>query len=56
MKSSERLFHVVALQCELNILIEPDHDKTNKWGAPSEDSDQPDHPPILISLRCVRCV
>ena len=33
--------------------IEPPHDKTNKMAcAPSEDSDQPGHPPRLISLRC----
>ena len=33
--------------------IEPPHDKTNKVTcAPSEDSDQPGHPPSLISLRC----
>ena len=32
---------------------EPSHDKTNKMTcAPSEDSDQPGHPPSLISLRC----
>ena len=32
---------------------EPYHDKTNKMAcAPSEDSDQPGHPPSLISLRC----
>ena len=32
---------------------EPPHDKTNKIAcAPSEDSDQPGHPPSLISLRC----
>ena len=35
------------------ITIEPPHDKTNKMAcAPSEDSDQPRHPPSLISLRC----
>ena len=29
------------------------HDKTNKMTcAPSKDSDQPGHPPSLISLRC----
>ena len=33
-------------------LIEPPHDKNNKMAyAPSEDSDQPGHPPSLIS-RC----
>ena len=26
--------------------------KPTKWHAPSEDSDQPGHPPSLISLRC----
>ena len=32
---------------------EPPHDKTNKMTcAPSEDSDQPGHPPSLISIRC----
>ena len=34
-------------------IYEPAHDKTNKMAcAPSEDSDQPGHPPSLISLRC----
>ena len=33
---------------------EPPQDKTNKMArAPSEDSDQPGHPPSLISLRCL---
>ena len=32
---------------------EPPHDKTNKVAcAPSKNSDQPGHPPSLISLRC----
>ena len=32
---------------------EPLHEKTNKSGCvPSEDTDQPRHPPSLISLRC----
>ena len=32
---------------------EPHHDKTNKMiCAPSEDSDQPGHPPSLITLHC----
>ena len=32
---------------------EPPHNKTNEVAcAPSEDSDQPGHPPSLISLRC----
>ena len=30
--------------------IEPRHDKTNKMSAPSEDSDQPGHPPSLIRV------
>ena len=33
--------------------LEKPYDKTNKMAcAPSEDSDQPGHPPSLISLRC----
>ena len=35
--------------------IEPPHDKTNKMAcAPSEDSDQPRHPPSLIRVFAVR--
>ena len=35
------------------IKCEPAHDKTTKIAcAPREDSDQPGHPPSLISLRC----
>ena len=35
--------------------FEPPHDKTNKMAcAPSEDSDQPGHPPSLISVVSVR--
>ena len=34
------------------IIIKPEHDKTNKICASSEDSDQPGHPPSLISIRC----
>ena len=34
---------------------EPAHDKTNKMtSAPSEDSDQPGHPPSLIRVFAVR--
>ena len=34
---------------------EPRHDKTNKMAcAPSEDSDQPGHPPSLIRVFAVR--
>ena len=36
-----------------NKINEPHRDKTNEIAcAPSEDSDQPGHPPSLISLRC----
>ena len=35
------------------LILEPQHDKTNKMTcAFSEDSDQPVHPPSLISLCC----
>ena len=35
------------------LMYEPPHDKTYKMACtPSEDSDQPGHPPSLISLRC----
>ena len=38
-------------KCSLN--NEPRHEKTNEMTfAPSEDSDQPGHPPSLIILRC----
>ena len=41
-----------ALQ-QTSLLFEPQHDKTNKTPyAPSEDWDQPGHPPSLISLHC----
>ena len=34
-------------------VFEPEHDKTIKMTrAPSEDSEQSEHPPSLISLRC----
>ena len=37
----------------MKILNEPLYDKTNKMTcAPSEDSDQPGHPPSLNGLRC----
>ena len=37
------------------MLHEPPHDKTNKMAcAPSEDSDQPGHPPRLIRVFAVR--
>ena len=35
------------------LIYEPPHDRTNKMACgPSEDSDQPGHPPSLISFRC----
>ena len=35
--------------------FEPPHNKTNKMAcAPSEDSDQPGHPPSLIRVFAVR--
>ena len=37
------------------LIYEPPHDKTNKMAcAPSEDSDQPGHPPSLIRVFAVR--
>ena len=37
------------------LLFEPPHDKTNKMAcAPSEDSDQPGHPPSLLRVFTVR--
>ena len=37
------------------LIYEPPHDKTNKMTcAPSEDSDQPGHPPSLIRVFAVR--
>ena len=42
-------------QCRVaDIPFEPPHDKTNKMAcAPSEDSDQPGHPPSLIRVFAV---
>ena len=43
----------VFLSMWLSTIFEPHHDKTNKMEcAPSEDSDQPGHPPSLMSLHC----
>ena len=37
------------------LIFEPPHDKTNKMACePSEDSDQPGHPPSLIRVFAVR--
>ena len=52
------LFYIVSniykSQSVVNSLIEPVHDKTKKMTcAPSEDSDQPGHPPNLIRVFAV---
>ena len=40
---------------KMSMINEPQHDKTNKMiCAPSDDSDQPGHPPILIRVFAVR--
>ena len=51
------LHNLDSLYCPLywqgKSIFEPLHDKTNKMAcAPSEDSDQPGHPPSRISLHC----
>ena len=39
---------------KLSLIYEPAHDKTNKMTCvPSEDSDQPGHPPSLIRFFAV---
>ena len=46
---------VIQTFCFGLIIIEPPHDKNNKMVcAPSEDSDQPGHPPSLIRVFAVR--
>ena len=51
------LKHIQSI-CDLLVLwyaFEPPHDKTNKITcAPSEDSDQPRHPPSLITVLALR--
>ena len=48
-------FLYVSLTVRREYLYEPPHDKTNKMAwAPSEDSDQPGHPPSLIRVFTVR--
>ena len=45
------------LDAMITIIIVPEHDKTNKMTcAPSEDSDQPGHPPSLIRNLIMRSV
>ena len=47
--------HDLYLHRSLHLTFEPPHDKTNKMiSAPSEDSDQPRHPPSLIRVFSVR--
>ena len=44
-------------RCSVLVLNEPLHDKNNKMiCAPSEDSDQPGHPPSLIRVIAVHSV
>ena len=45
----------LVLAYRMNVTIEPSHDKTKKMACvPSEDSDQPGHPPSLIRASAVR--
>ena len=44
----------VTMLFETNSKNEPPHDTINKMNAPSEDSDQPRHPPSLIRVFAVR--
>ena len=48
-----KILHCVSFWEQANS-CEPRHDKTNKVCAPSSDSDQPGHPPSLISVFDVR--
>ena len=46
---------IVSVHSWQNLILEPPHDKTNKMACvPSEDSDQPGHPPSLIRVLAVR--
>ena len=50
-----RMNKTVAIEAPETLPFEPPHDKTNKMTfAPSEDSDQPGHPPSLIGVFAVR--
>ena len=45
----------ISKSCSCSTENEPPHDKTNKMAcAPSEDSDQPAHPPSLITVFSIR--
>ena len=47
-----QLYDCESVESKIN---EPAHDKTNKMAcAPSEDSDQPGHPPSLIRIFAMR--
>ena len=51
----ETLFSPLASTIICEKVIEPPHDKSNEMAcAPSEDSDQPGHPPSLIRVFAVR--
>ena len=51
--SMRNVKNVMKCICAAYVDSGPPHDKTNKMTfVPSEDSDQPGHPPCLISLRC----
>ena len=54
-KKENALHYLFNLLSILWCWYEPPHDKTNKMTyAPSEDSDQPGHPPIVIRVFAVR--
>ena len=50
------MFVIASLVCiRWSFINKPQHDKTNKMAcAPSEDSDQPGHPPSMIRVFAVR--
>ena len=54
LQNSSNLHNFSISNINVLAMYEPSHDKTNKMTcAPSEDSDQPGHPPSLISLHCL---
>ena len=53
--SGAYLMDYKSMLCQQETIFEPPHDKTNKTAcAPSEDTDQPGHPPSLIRVFAVR--
>ena len=55
MRLADHSFDIVFTCSALVLKNEPPHDKTNIMAcAPSEDSDQPGHPPSLIRVFAVR--